>query len=130
MNVDFLHNQIIRDTISDKFIESFNENLVPALLAEYGSALKEVQLYEDHLASGFRVNGEFFYPLTLVTDGAPFTRWIKWKVANYRNYESFNPYINHIQNGNTRQQQRIPIYIAVSQFQGQSPLNRSVVYQP
>ena len=92
MNVDFLHNQIIRDTISDKFIESFNENLVPALLAEYGSLLKEVQFYEDHLTSGFRVNGEFFYPLTLVTDGAPFTRWIKWKVANYRNYNNFNPY--------------------------------------
>ena len=92
MNVDFLHNQIIRDTISDKFIESFNENLLPSLLSEYGSALKELQFYEDHLASGFRVNGEFFYPLTVVTDGAPFTRWIKWKVANYRNYENFNPY--------------------------------------
>ncbi len=92
MNIDFLHNQIIRDTISNQFIESFNENLVPMLLSEYGSSLSEIQLYEDHLASGFRVNGEFFYPLTLVSSGAPLTRWIKWQVQNYRNYDNFNPF--------------------------------------
>ena len=60
MNVDFLHNQIIRNTVSDKFIESFNENLVPRLLSEYGSALTEIQFYEDHLTSGFRIGGEFY----------------------------------------------------------------------
>ncbi len=92
MNIDFLHNQIIRDTITERFIESFNENLVPYLISEYGSALTEVQFYEDHLASGFRVDGEFHYPLTLVADGRAFTRWIKWPVANYRNYDKFNPY--------------------------------------
>ena len=92
MNIDFLHNQIIRDTITQRFIESFNENLVPYLISEYGSSLTEVQFYEDHLASGFRVDGEFHYPLTLVCDGRSFTRWIKWPVANYRNYDKFNPY--------------------------------------
>lgn len=92
MNVDFLHNQIIRDTITQRFIESFNENLVPYLISEYGSSLEEVQFYEDHLTSGFRVDGEFHYPLTLVCDGRSFTRWIKWPVANYRNYDKFNPY--------------------------------------
>ena len=92
MNIDFLHNQIIRDTITQRFIESFNENLVPYLISEYGSSLTEVQFYEDHLASGFRVEGEFHYPLTLVCDGRSFTRWIKWPVANYRNYDKFNPY--------------------------------------
>ena len=92
MNIDFLHNQIIRDTITERFIESFNENLVPYLISEYGSSLTEVQFYEDHLTSGFRVDGEFHYPLTLVADGRAFTRWIKWPVANYRNYDKFNPY--------------------------------------
>ena len=92
MNVDFLHNQIIRDTISQRFIESFNENLVPYLISEYGSALEEVQFYEDHLASGLRINGEFFYPLTLVCNGRCFTRWVKWQVSNYRNYDKFNPF--------------------------------------
>ena len=92
MNIDFLHNQIIRDTITQRFIESFNENLVPYLISEYGSSLTEVQFYEDHLASGFRIEGEFYYPLTLVCDGRSFTRWIKWPVANYRNYDKFNPY--------------------------------------
>ena len=92
MNIDFLHNQIIRDTITQRFIESFNENLVPYLISEYGSALTEVQLYEDHLTSGFRIDGEFHYPLTLVCDGRSFTRWIKWPVANYRNYDKFNPF--------------------------------------
>ncbi len=92
MNIDFLHNQIIRDTITQRFIESFNENLVPYLISEYGSSLTEVQFYEDHLASGFRIDGEFYYPLTLVCDEDSFTRWIKWPVANYRNYDKFNPY--------------------------------------
>ena len=92
MNIDFLHNQIIRDTVTPKFIESFNENLVPYLISEYGSSLTEIQFYEDHLTSGFRVDGEFHYPLTLVCDGRSFTRWIKWPVANYRNYDKFNPY--------------------------------------
>ncbi len=92
MNIDFLHNQIIRDTITQRFIESFNENLVPYLISEYGSSLTDVQFYEDHLTSGFRVEGEFHYPLTLVCDGRAFTRWIKWPVANYRNYDKFNPY--------------------------------------
>ena len=92
MNIDFLHNQIIRDTITQRFIESFNENLVPYLISEYGSSLTDVQFYEDHLTSGFRIDGEFHYPLTLVVDGRAFTRWIKWPVANYRNYDKFNPY--------------------------------------
>lgn len=92
MNIDFLHNQIISDTISDKFIESFNEDFLPKLMLEYGSELEEVQFYEDHLKSGFRVNGEFFYPLTVVISGEASTRWIKWPVANYRHYENFNPY--------------------------------------
>ncbi len=92
MNIDFLHNQIIRDTISDKFIESFNENLMPYLISEYGSSLECVQFYEDHLCDGLRIDGEFYYPLTVVVSGKPFVRAIKWQVSNYRNYDKFNPF--------------------------------------
>ena len=92
MNVDFLHNQIIRDTITPKFIESFNDGLLPYLISEYGSALEEVQFYEDHLTSGLRIGGEFFYPLTVVVSGEPVVRCVSWQVSNYRNYDKFNPF--------------------------------------
>lgn len=92
MNIDFLHNQIVRDTITERFIESFNENLMPYLISEYGSSLECVQFYEDHLADGLRIDGEFFYPLTVVVSGKPFVRAIKWQVSNYRNYDKFNPF--------------------------------------
>ena len=92
MNIDFFHNQIIRDTVTPAFIESFNEVLVPKLLAEYGSAITEIQFYEDHLASDLRINGEFFYPLTVVAGERVYTKWIKWPVANYRHYDKFNPF--------------------------------------
>ena len=92
MNVDFMHNQIIRDTVTERFMESFNENLLPTLIAEYGASLTDVQFYEDHLASGLRIGGEFFYPLTVVVDGAPEVRTVKWQVSNYRNYDKFNPF--------------------------------------
>lgn len=92
MNIDFLHNQIIRDTITPKFIESFNDNLVPYLMSEYGSSLDEIQFYEDHITSGLRIGGEFFYPLTLVVAGRTVVRAVKWQVSNYRNYDKFNPF--------------------------------------
>ena len=69
MNVDFLHNQIIRDTITPAFIESFNENLLPSLELKYGESLECVQFYEDHLRDGMRIGGIFYYPLTLVISG-------------------------------------------------------------
>ncbi len=92
MNVDFLHNQIIRDTISPKFIESFNENLLPSLCLKYGAALDCVQFYEDHLTDGFRISGIFYYPLTVVVSGVAKTEWISWQVSNYRLYDNLNPF--------------------------------------
>ena len=92
MNVDFLHNQIIRDTITDKFINSFNENLLPHLSDIYGDELEEIQFYEDHLSDGFRISGEFYYPLTLILSGKSVIQWVKWQVSNYRHYTKFNPF--------------------------------------
>ena len=92
MNVDFLHNQIIRDTISGQFIESFNENLLPILSQKYGKSLEHVQFYEDHIKDGMRIGGIFYYPLTVVIDSVPRTEWISWQVSNYRIYDNFNPF--------------------------------------
>lgn len=92
MNIDFTHNQIIRDTVTNSFMESFGDNLVPYLISEYGSALDGIQFYEDHLTEGLRINGEFFYPLTVVVSGVPKVRFVKWQVSNYRNYDKFNPF--------------------------------------
>ena len=92
MTVDFYHNQIIRDTITEAFIKGFNENLLPTLAEIYGDSLKAIQLYEDHIADGYRVGGVFYYPLTVVTDSGEDIRWISWQVSNYRSYDKFNPF--------------------------------------
>ena len=92
MNVDFLHNQIIRDTVTPAFIESFNENLLPSLCLKYGESLEYVQFYEDHLSDGMRIGGIFYYPLTVVISGVAKTEWISWQVSNYRLYDNFNPF--------------------------------------
>ena len=92
MNVDFLHNQIIRDTVTSAFIESFNENLLPSLENKYGASLEYVQFYEDHIKDGMRIGGIFYYPLTVVISGVAKTEWISWQVSNYRLYDNFNPF--------------------------------------
>ena len=92
MNVDFLHNQIIRDTITPAFIDSFNENLLPSLCLKYGESLEYVQFYEDHIKDGMRIGGIFYYPLTIVISGVARTEWISWQVSNYRLYDNFNPF--------------------------------------
>ena len=92
MNVDFLHNQIIRDTVTPAFIESFNENLLPRLCLKYGESLEYVQFYEDHIKDGMRIGGIFYYPLTVVISGVARTEWICWQVSNYRIYDNFNPF--------------------------------------
>lgn len=92
MSADFFHNQIIRDTVTERFIQSFNENLMPALCDLYGDASLSVQLYEDHIADGYRVDGVFYYPLTVILPEGPHIRWISWQVSNYRLYDKFNPF--------------------------------------
>lgn len=92
MTVDFLHNQIIRDTVTPIFIESFNENLLPSLSLKYGNSLDAVQFYDNYIKDGFRVGGVFYYPLTVVVSGVARTEWISWQVSNYRIYDNFNPF--------------------------------------
>ena len=61
MKIDLLHNKIVSENITPAFEQSFNEELLPLLLAEYGDALEAVQMYEDYLADEFLFDGYFYY---------------------------------------------------------------------
>ena len=90
MVVDLLHNKIIAATVSDAFLKSFKENALPKLSEKYGDSITLVQMYEDHIADGFLLGGEFYYPLTVVTDRIN-TQWIKWKVVKGK-FDGASPY--------------------------------------
>lgn len=98
MKIDLFHNKIISDTITPEFRESFNSNLVPKLAEKYGNSILEIQMYEDYLNSGFVLDGEFYYPLTLVFAEGAVTEWIKWNVTGKRQFENHIPYA-YIGNG-------------------------------
>ena len=92
MKIDLLHNKIIKDTATDAFISSFESTLLPKLTAKYSANIEAVQMYEDHLADGFVTEGEFYYPLTVLSDGCAFCEWIKWNVSEPRDFADGIPY--------------------------------------
>ena len=92
MKTDLLHNKIIKDTLTDSFVDSFNGNLVPKLVEKYGSSLLSVQMYEDYLGDGFKYDGEFYYPLTLVFSDSVRREWIKWSVSEKKRFIDGVPY--------------------------------------
>ena len=92
MKIDLLHNKIVRDTITEKFSESFAENVIPPLFSRYGESLVGVQMYEDYIKDGFTVGNIFYYPLTVVLTDNIVREWISWKVSSsvkFRNYVPF-----------------------------------------
>lgn len=90
MKIDLLHNKIIKENITDAFTESFVNNFLPILEQAYPT-LSEIQMYEDHISDGFAVGGYFYYPLTLVFDGAAEVRWIRWNISDKKNFDG-SPY--------------------------------------
>lgn len=92
MKTDLLHNKIVKDTLTDSFVDSFNGNLVPKLEEKYGSSLLSVQMYEDYLGDGFKNDGEFYYPLTLVFSDYVRREWIKWSVSEKKRFTDGVPY--------------------------------------
>ena len=81
MVVNLLHNKIVADTMSERFKDSVNENLIPMLEAKYGDALSEVVMYDNYLNDNFMLDGVTYYPLTVVIDGVPSTVWVKWDTS-------------------------------------------------
>ncbi len=81
MIIDLLHNQIISNTITEKFTASVEKNLAPALREIHGEKMLGIQMYEDHLADGFLLDGVFYYPMTVVLQNGHVTHWISWSVT-------------------------------------------------
>ena len=92
MIIDLFHNKIVKDTATDKFVESFNSVLVPMLKDKYGDRLEVVMMYEDYLGDGFLLDGEWYYPLSVKLEGEDaIISWIKWPV-NKKNFKNNVPY--------------------------------------
>ncbi|MBQ8321175.1 MAG: hypothetical protein IJX92_02270 [Clostridia bacterium] len=80
MIIDLVHNYIVKNTITDSFVESVEKNLLPALSEKYGAGLSGIQMYEDYIADAFYQRGDWYYPLTVMTLDGPVTQWVKWKM--------------------------------------------------
>ena len=92
MIIDLFHNKIVKDIATDKFVESFHSVLVPMLTDKYGDSLEAVMMYEDYLADGMLLEGEWYYPLSVKLKGEPtIISWIKWPV-NKKNFRNSIPY--------------------------------------
>lgn len=91
MIIDLKHNKIIESTMTEAFAKSFEDNLVPELISKYGENITLVQMYEDHIADGFLLSGEFYYPLTVVLGGEVALQWIKWKIGK-GDFDGKSPY--------------------------------------
>ena len=76
---DLTHNSIIKQTMTEGFKESVDARLIPLLEARFADSLVGIQMYEDYISDTFVHENEYYYPLTVLTEGeAPFTVWIKW----------------------------------------------------
>ena len=92
MTLDLLHNKIIKETLTESFEKSVNDNLVPKLQALYGASLEGVQLYEDYINDSFVKDGYWYYPLTVVIGGIHAVVWIKWDISVSADFKNGNPY--------------------------------------
>ncbi|MBQ3016862.1 MAG: hypothetical protein IJD79_08800 [Clostridia bacterium] len=92
MIVDLLHNKIVKETITEAFGKSVNDNLIPKLYALYSTSLEGVQMYEDYLNDDFKKDGYWYYPLTVLIAGINAVIWIKWDISNAAEFEDGNPY--------------------------------------
>lgn len=92
MTFDLLHNKIIKETLTESFEKSVNDNLVPKLHALYGTSLEGVQLYEDYINDNFIKDGYWYYPLTVLIGGIHAVVWVKWDVSVAADFKNGNPY--------------------------------------
>jgi len=92
MTLDLLHNKIIKETLTEGFERSVNDNLIPKLYALYGTSLDGVQFYEDYINDDFIKDGYWYYPLTVIIGGIYAVLWIKWDISAEGEFSDGNPY--------------------------------------
>ena len=83
------NNQILKSCLSEEFLNSVEESLIPAIEEKWGSA--DIFMYEDLLRSELLISGRWYYPLTVLCSGAPKTQWISWAVTP-ADFKDKNPY--------------------------------------
>ena len=91
MWIDLTHNKIIADTVTERFVASVNENLLPLVKSTVADA-SGIQMYEDHIADGNLRNGVFYYPLTVIRGESPEVLWIKWSTLPKRSFVGASPF--------------------------------------
>ena len=86
MILDFYHNKIVKDTISEGFVNSLTATVVPKLSDKFGEAFLGIQMYEDFLSESLVDAGYAYYPLTAILDGGFEIVWIRWSVADFTKF--------------------------------------------
>lgn len=92
MKIDLLHNKIVKDTMTEEFRRGVNEVLIPLFKEKYGEGLFAVLMYEDYISDDFSKNGRWYYPFTLVVDGATFSEWVSWSISDKKRFKTASPY--------------------------------------
>ena len=90
MKLDFYHNKIVADVISEEFEICFKNELVPLLSAKHG-VIDTVQMYEDYISDNLCTGGYWYYPLTLIIGEEIKTQWIRWQI-NKTDFDDGLPY--------------------------------------
>lgn len=87
MNFDLIHNKIIKDTASDSFVSALLENIPKSLENESEEGVLKIQMYEDYISDNLVLNGEFYYPLTVLYESGARQRFIKWSVSEKSSFK-------------------------------------------
>ena len=92
MKINFQHNTLIRETITEGFLRYFNENLLPVLKEKYADEGTEVLFYENTLNLDLTKDGKRYYPLTVIAQGTPVRQWVSWEFPKGNAFLDMNPF--------------------------------------
>ena len=92
MKINFQHNTLVRETVTEGFLRYVNESLVPQLREKYGEALSEALFYESTLHLDLSRDGKRYYPLTVIVNHEAKRQWISWEFPKANAFLSDNPF--------------------------------------
>ena len=79
MKIDLFHNKIVKETITEGFIKSIEEVLLPALDVVMDEP-SELLMYEDYLALDLMDEGMWHYPFIVTDAQGTHTVYVCWQV--------------------------------------------------
>ena len=92
MFIDFTHNTVIKNTITEGFKSKFESGVMPVIREIYGNRLLGVQMYEDYISLDLSADGYWYYPLTVVLAEGHDIVWIRWSTLSASDFEGGVPY--------------------------------------